>query len=423
MPKSPAVKVRFDATTAYWCVDAPPSISPTGVRLREHFRDEIKARDRAAELRQAVLRNQSGRKAISEDLARVAVYYDGIFQGLGYDGLESACREFHLRIQSTAGSPTLRSLVTAYLQEMPAPYNVAVFRRLEAALSPGLFDRETGTMDGDFWRDEISAAFRRRGWSAKTHNDLVSYLRSLFQFAVDNRKLPINPIAAIRPKNVIKRSAAIITPGQLRELLSTCLRDDPPIALYFAVLCFGGLRPVAEFSSPSGVTWEDVLWDRGVLRIRDTKNGQKTGQLNRFVTLNATLLSWLNAYKQDSGRICPKNWAKRYPLALEKVPSIPRGEQNRDLTRHSFGSYLAGIATADQVRGEMGHTSMAMFFRHYRHAVTREQAELYWSLTYEACGGGPRLTTSEVLHTSGDAEQSATTSDTTTDWDTSGDAR
>jgi len=60
------------------------------------------------------------------------------------------------------------------------------------------------------------------------------------------------------------------------------------------------------------------------------------------------------------------------------------GGENLDISRHSFGSYLAATegVTADSVRAEMGHTSMKTFFRHYRNARTPEQAAAYWGLTW-----------------------------------------
>jgi integrase len=320
-------------------------------------------------------------------LIETAIRVDQEAQMLGYEGLEEFCNEMLDRAAAERRSPTLRVLLAAYLVDHPKKSVSTAWTWLERKFTPGLWDHRVGTMDIDFWRDEISAADKRNKWAPKTHNTAVKMLRSLYVHAIANGKVTKNPITAIRVKSLEAREVAILQPEQLRELLVRCLREDRPMGLYFAVLCFAGLRPTGEFESDNGITWEDVRWAQGILAIRDKKNAGKTGAVMRYVTLNTTLLSWLTAYKEDKGRICPVNYRKRRTHLIRRPDGTLIAEwslANRDLTRHSFGSYLAPTVSTDEVMKEMGHTTIKTFQKHYRNTRSKEQAAEYWGLTYES---------------------------------------
>ena len=426
-------------------------------RKKEKFGSEQEAKDRALMVRKTLERTKTLAANVTPQFIRDAVHYDEIFQFYGYSGLVEACADFEKRLNQEVRSPKLRALLDVYLHDYPKDSTRKKWEWLETKFPAGFFDASTGTMDVDFWRDELAAAERRNAWAPATFNEALTMLRSLFRHSVSLGKITRNPLEAIRQRAIAARKVAILEPGQLRGLLTRCVNEAPEMALYFAVLCFGGLRPVAEFESSNGVLWEDVLWSQGLLRVRDTKNQEKTGAVNRYVPLNPTLRSWLEAFRfaenpvtelmQDSecrafitgnpsptiwnelskgkrsrlrkasglekkaplkdvhaalnalrqqgeriertGRICPLNFRrKRRAILVRPDGSLIAewSEENRDISRHSYGSYLAAVATADQVREAMGHTDFTTFQRHYRNARTPEQAAEYWGLTFLALG-------------------------------------
>jgi len=387
MPRVASLTPIQDQQSGSWQLSIPPSLSPTGKRSRENFPTKGAAEARADQVRKSMKTSGRNVSTAPTALIEVAVRVDQEAQMLGYDGLEDFCNVMLDRVSAERRSPTLRALLTAYLIDHPKKSVAVSWTWLERKFTPGLWDHRVGTMDIDFWRDEIAAADKRNKWAPKTHNTAVKMLRSLYSHAIANGKVIRSPITAIRVKSLEAREVVILQPEQLRELLVRCLREDRPMGLYFAVLCFAGLRPTGEFESDNGITWADVKWSQGILAIRDKKNAEKTGAVMRYVTLNPTLLSWLTAYKQDNGRLCPVNYRKRRGHLIRRPDGSLIAEwslANRDLTRHSFGSYLAPTVPSDQVREEMGHTTIKTFQRHYRNTRSKEQAAEYWALTYES---------------------------------------
>lgn len=388
MARTPKLSPHYDARRGRWVLSIAPRYSSTGLQRQETFRTEAEAKARALELRGAV--DHTGRvpKGASPELIRAAIYYDQAFRFLGFSGLEEACRRFEAQETERQRSPTLRAILEPYLAEYPKASTARDWRWIEGKLSPGLFDRRVATMDSTFWRDELAAAARRHGWSARTHNRALMWLKSLFRHALTNGRVTRDPVEAIRSREVQGRAIEVLEPEVVEELLVGGLKTDPGMAFTLAVLCFAGLRPESELLKPQGIRWEDVFWSQGLLRVTNHKTGKAAGAHHtRYVRINPTLLSWLSAFRQESGRMCPYTYMqardRRTALSLRPDGSRIVDWSSRDLTRHSFGSYLAAVATADEVREAMGHTDFRTFARHYRNARTPEQAARYWSLTFD----------------------------------------
>ncbi len=456
MPRPADLTPTYYPSRDRWVIDLAGQFTPDGKRRKEFFRTEREANERALEIKNSLDRKGKLPKGATPELIRTALHYDQLFQFYGLSGLAEGCKELERRLTQEMVSPTLTSLVSAYLEEYRKASTADDWKWLENKLSPGLWSRRVGTMDAQFWREELAAAKQRNDWAPRTYNLALMWLKSLYRHAHANGRVPRNPIEAIRPMELPVRQVAVFEPEQLRELLENCFRlGHPEMALHFAVLCFAGLRPEAEFIREGGVCWEDVLWSQGLLRVRDSKTAAKTGAVNRYVTLNATLRSWLEAFRfadnpvaelmEDSecrafitgnpspaawnqlspgkrsrlqkasglekkappkdihaalnalrqqgdrierkGRICPgtdqqiRDRRAKVSLRADGSAIVVWGGENLDITRHSFGSYLAAVSTADEVRAEMGHTTMKTFFRHYRNARTPEQAAAFWTLT------------------------------------------
>lgn len=367
----------------------PPSMTATGKRALERFDSEAMASLRVKEVLRGTAVKVTPVKSVNEDLVRVAVHYDQVFQFLGLSGLAEACDLLERRLSAELQSPTLAQLVESYLVDYPKTSTQKDWRRLQGAFA-SIWDRRVGTMDTDFWRDELQATARRLGWRERTYNEALLWMTSLYRHAMAQGRVPRNPLEAIRRKSIPAQEVAVLLPEQLEEILQRSLAIHPPMSLYFAVLCFAGVRPVCEFERPNTLSWQDVLWDQGLIRVKDSKNADKTGAINRYVTLNPTLASWLQAFRKQSGLICPSNFRRwRDRILTRDDGSVIVDWSSRDICRHSFGSYLAASpgVTADMVRAEMGHTEIKTFMRHYRNARTPDEATRYWSLTHSRLTG------------------------------------
>ena len=60
---------------------------------------------------------------------------------------------------------------------------------------------------------------------------------------------------------------------------------------------------------------------------------------------------------------------------------MPFGLQARDITRHTYGSYLeAKYRDRNVVKENMGHTSFKTYEQHYRNARSPQEGERFWSI-------------------------------------------
>lgn len=118
--------------------------------------------------------------------------------------------------------------------------------------------------------------------------------------------------------------------------------------------------------------------------------GNKT-DTKRFVQLEANLAECLTPMSKLTGSIIPKNRVRRRRYILRGKYQSPPGtsEKNwtpivkwvRDITRHSYGSYLEGkYKDRNTVKENMGHADFDTFNQYYRNARTPEQAAEYWQI-------------------------------------------
>jgi integrase len=65
----------------------------------------------------------------------------------------------------------------------------------------------------------------------------------------------------------------------------------------------------------------------------------------------------------------------------EVLHALKWKQWKKNCLRHSFASYaLAYSRDAAKTAYEMGHTSPALLYKEYANAVTRKEAEEWWSL-------------------------------------------
>ncbi len=96
------------------------------------------------------------------------------------------------------------------------------------------------------------------------------------------------------------------------------------------------------------------------------------------MTILPNLKAWLKPLAHAEGRITPPNLRDKLD-AIRKRAGIENWPQNG--LRHSYASYhLAKFQDAAALALQMGHTTTAMLFAHYREVVTPETAEAFWNI-------------------------------------------
>jgi integrase len=140
---------------------------------------------------------------------------------------------------------------------------------------------------------------------------------------------------------------------------------------YIAIGAFAGLRP-AEIER---LDWREIRLDRNFIEVSAAKS--KTAS-RRLVTIQPNLKAWLEPLARKAGHVTPPNPRVKLDLSRKRA-GIEHWPPNG--LRHSFASYhLAHFKDAPATALQLGHSTTAMLFAHYREVVTPESASTYWEL-------------------------------------------
>ncbi|WP_018289986.1 tyrosine-type recombinase/integrase [Verrucomicrobium sp. 3C] len=171
------------------------------------------------------------------------------------------------------------------------------------------------------------------------------------------------PVPKIQPVET-----EVFTVAEAQALLTSAREVAPSLLPYLTLGLFCGLR-TAELDR---IPWEHV----GDKEVRIEAATAKTAS-RRVVPIPENAASWITPYRKKHGPIRPKN-ARRM---LAKVLAVSGVKWKTNAMRHSFASYrLAQCNDAPRVSLELGHTSPALVFRHYRALVSEAEAGRFFAI-------------------------------------------
>lgn len=218
----------------------------------------------------------------------------------------------------------------------------------------------------------------RQRTNPRSYNELLGYVRRLFDWMVCQQILPVSPVQAKAQPQTARRLPFLFPPETIRQLLVLArtlpsnLRAPLRGATYemiFALLAGLGLR-VGEVAR---LQWGDVDLEREVLEIRNTKFGK-----DRLVPFGPKLAARLRRYlaqREQQGYTCAGthflfSWNGRSPISTNSIRNTFRDDLLPQLAlevpagvfgphvhglRHSFAVrtllnwYRQGIAPADRL--------------------------------------------------------------------------
>lgn len=235
---------------------------------------------------------------------------------------------------------------------------------------------------------------RTSGWISRKRRELPPLCGVLFSHAVTLKACAGNPVdGSFKPKKE-DNEVGILTVADASALL-TAAHNRPEILPAIAIGMFAGVRD-AELKR---LDWRDVKFEAGFIEIKASK--AKSAR-RRLIEMRPTLRAWLEPHRVLAGSVWPGK-AERGRRLVEDArrtarfgrPGTESDEEKRDgielkpwphnALRHSFASYhLAKWQNANALALELGHTSAALIFAHYRELCLPAEADAYWNLTPEA---------------------------------------
>lgn len=228
--------------------------------------------------------------------------------------------------------------------------------------------------------EEVALLVWSQRLSAVGRGDFLGVLRALWAEGMKRGWVERNVPALVEPPRVAVKRPGILSPAEAVALVGACgegLRPAVALGLY------AGLR----MCEVQRLVWDEVLLHRGVVEVRADKS--KTGT-RRLVRIERVLERILTAVPEGRrrGRVWPVNGRVLFDAAKKEAGFAGRRKGAGDAEarryppnalRHSFASYhLAHFRDAGRTALELGHTTTAMLFEHYRELVSPEDAAAFW---------------------------------------------
>lgn len=282
--------------------------------------------------------------------------------------LADATDFYRHHLNAVQRSCTVNELVASLLQHKEAEGTGDRYRK-ELRNRLNRFQRRFGeqivatftTLQCDDWLRSLALA-------PLTRNGYRLVLNVLFGYAKDRGYCTENPITKTAIAKIIDKPVGVLTPEQTESLLVHAPKELKPT---IAIGAFAGLR-TAELAL---LDWSEVHLDRKFIEVSAAKS--KTAR-RRLVTILPNLALWLSPLVRKEGPVMPANFVNKMKVA-RNAAGIENWPANG--LRHSYASYhLAKFQDAPALALQMGHTTTAMLFAHYREVVTPEDAEKYWNV-------------------------------------------
>jgi integrase len=362
----------------YWLVTIPKLGSG---RRKRHFKDYNEAEKLYKETEELLLNQGTGAMAISERLRIEALEGQRILEPYSVTILDAA-RFYAKHVEAQKKSRPIKDAVSDYIAGARSDgrsvrYIGDLCHRLGRFVE-SFSDRLIASFTTDEVEEWLRSLRKRQKGKPANHravlvgsvsrNTYRRRLMSFFEFAVERKWCPENPIRHVTKAREKPQPVGILTPEEFAKLLEQATAKTLP---YWAIGGFAGLRS-AELEL---LEWRDIHFDRGLIEVTASK--AKTAQ-RRFVSIEPALARYLEPYRWNHGKICPVN-LRRLLLDDRERAGLSRWPSNA--LRHSFASYHLGrFENAAKTALQLGHTSAAIVFAHYRELVTPEAAAEYWAI-------------------------------------------
>ena len=229
--------------------------------------------------------------------------------------------------------------------------------------------------------------------SKGTQGLILSRMKEVFQFAIDNRILAISPVTSqIKPGGSAPAEREPLSDEQIAELLDVAKNSGDDLYTFVLLCLFAGLRRGEAF----GLCWDCVDLSKKTITVRRQAVYQKgrfvisddlkTGSSNRIIPVPSFLVDYLRSIKRNSGAVTVvgavsareiNGLTERFARMCrvnQKGAEKTRGKGPLDfyvhphLLRHTYASKLMESgADLKEVQYLLGHATPAMTLKVYTH--------------------------------------------------------
>jgi integrase len=378
MPRKPSFS--FAKTPYGWKVEIPGSLSSSGKRERAFFPTRDKARDFAQELEAKHRTSGSNAISIKPSVAEAALRADEILAPTGASVIDAA-NAYRQQWDAKNSSYNFSLAVEEYLISRGnlRPSTLSSYKYTLQKVFQPMHPRTLSEVTTEDLSVQISG---KGGTACRMH---LANLRAFWRWAAKAprrwcREEIIEGLEAPRRNN--DDDISILSPEDVRALLSAAEAESHAAAATYAIAVFGGVR-MGELEK---LSWKDVKEDFIEIGADIAKKHSR-----RLVPLDATLSIWLATHR-DGGigdtPIVPANWAEVSKAVrrragwgvvartLKNPPTPTRGKWPNNACRHTCASVQVAIGTPlEALTFKFGHSGGHDLLRkHYVSRLSKKDA-------------------------------------------------
>ena len=284
---------------------------------------------------------------------------------------------FYVRHHANKGNPTLSELVEMFVAEKKRIGRSAHYEKsVRYYLNGFIAHVGTDVRISEITRDQIAnyVYHTKADAGLVTKKNLITHLSVLFNFAIKEDMLGLNPVDKITRPTVPFKKPHVLSPADFSKLLHRCLEYGwTDRIVIFVLVGFCGIR--AE--EASRLSWSHLHLDKSIVEV-PAEFAKKARFRNNRITPNA--MAWLKVVedKRRTGQlICPK-WKQKLIIAVRSA----KIDFHQNCIRHSFCSYALAVGTPlAEVIAQMGHSgSPAMIHSHYRNVVSEDDGRQWFAI-------------------------------------------
>ena len=287
-----------------------------------------------------------------------------------------------VRQNAMAGGITLKDLGDRFVKAIRASgcreTTIAERTQKLARLAKDLGERPAISIT----KDDLTGWLDKHELTGVTRDGYRRCYHAVFQYAVEEKIVDMNPVAAIKAFRHDEKLPTPFTVNAVTAILRAAEQYAPVLVPTLAVQFFCGLRP----GEAMGLKWEDVDWTEKAIRVMPETSKMRRA---RHVDMNSTMCSWLLPYRKKSGPVgitIQPTFAYIMTRAKcgDKVGLLATADIKwiKDGPRKTFASmHYATYQDAAKLAAMLGHTGgLDVLFRHYRGLMRKSEAALYWKI-------------------------------------------
>jgi site-specific recombinase XerD len=220
-------------------------------------------------------------------------------------------------------------------------------------------------------RKEIENYKARRIKTVKgaTINRDLSCLRKLFNNAIADSIVDINPLSNIEFFKEIQKSANFLSEGQAKLLIASC--DSEPAKTFIIF----GLNTGMRYNELLSLKWEQINIEDRLITLKDTKNNKED-----TIPLNATIMNYISELNRKGDFvICKKDGSQYYDFRKQWNRAIKRAglfKCTPHILRHSWATMLVRAGVDLVTLKDLGRWSDLKLVERYSHVANDHRSRM-----------------------------------------------